>query len=104
VSLRSLYRQIPSAKRTCNYYACQDPILRNIDRDKKGRLYHHGCLLSAQDEAYRCLECYAIFDGTEVSFEFEEHYKADEVSQRVILSCPHCGCRALKRLRRAISC
>lgn len=101
--IRLLYKDIPRAERRCNYYGCQQAILANIDQDKGGRIYHHGCLITAETETFRCLECYATFDGTEVAFEFQEHFKGDEVTQRSVLSCPHCGCRALKRLNREAS-
>jgi hypothetical protein len=69
MSIRVLYRKIPVSIRICSYYQCHKSILRNIDRDKNGHLYHHGCLLSAREERWRCLECYAQFDATEASFE-----------------------------------
>lgn len=66
MSLRALYRKIPESRRLCVY--CDEPILRNIDRDKDGRLYHHGCTvpdaiisgdfkpISQIAEGERCLE------------------------------------------------
>jgi hypothetical protein len=48
MSIRLLYLRIPARQRLCSYYRCKEPVLRNIDRDKQGRIYHHGCLLSAQ--------------------------------------------------------
>lgn len=96
--IRQLYKQVPRAERRCNYYGCQQAVLANIDRDKQGRIYHHGCLITAETKIFRCLECYATFDGTEVVFNFQEHFKGDEVSQRVVLMCPHCSSRQLKKL------
>lgn len=90
MSLRFLYRKIPVNKRICNYYRCQKPILRNIAEDKDGRIYHWGCLQSARDERFRCLNCYAIFDATEVALDFQ--------FGKLTLLCPHCGSFNLRRL------
>lgn len=90
MSLRRLYKSVPKLKRTCSYYRCQKPILRNIDQDKEGRIYHHGCLMAAQDERFRCLNCYAIFDATEVALDFQ--------FGKLTLLCSHCGSANLKRL------
>jgi hypothetical protein len=98
MSLRIIYRKVPPSKRLCNYYRCQKPILRNIDRDKDGRIYHHGCLMSAQDERYRCLECYSMFDATEVALYEKQRFQGDGVKQILSVSCPNCGCQNLKPL------
>jgi DNA-directed RNA polymerase subunit RPC12/RpoP len=96
MSLRRLYGSIQTDKRRCSYYRCQKPILRNIDRDKDGHIYHHGCLMSAQDERYRCLECFAIFDATEASFDIKPIIKDDDATERLQIICPHCGSINLK--------
>ena len=98
MSLRILYRRIPRDKRICNYYGCQKRILRNIDRDKEGRIYHHGCLMTAQDEHFRCLDCYRTFDATEGSFETVQVQRQDEFREKLIMICPNCGSHNLKRL------
>jgi len=59
--------------------------------DEQGRLYHHGCLLSALEERYRCLNCYAIFNATQVSLDYQ--------LGKLTLLCPHCGSSNLKRLK-----
>lgn len=92
MSLRILYRKIPVNKRICSYYRCQKPILRNIAEDQEGRIYHYGCLQSARDQRFRCLNCYAIFDGTEVVV-------SEEFSDKLTPICPYCGSRNLKRLQ-----
>ena len=97
MSLRILYRRIQSNKRLCSYYRCQKPILRNIDRGKDGHLYHHGCLMSALDEQYRCLECFSIFDATEAAFEFGEKWVDNEAKQIMRIRCPNCGCANISR-------
>lgn len=89
MSLRVIYQRIPASQRVCTYYRCRKPILRNIDRDKDGCLYHHGCLMRAQDERYRCLECYAIFDATQAVL-LDDFGKTQ-------LACPSCGCTNLRR-------
>ena len=92
MSLRRLYKSIPKSKRICSYYRCQKPILRNIDQDGEGRIYHHGCLMAAQDERFRCLDCYAVFDGTEVVV-------SEDFNDRLTLICPYCGSANIRRLR-----
>ena len=99
MSLRRLYGSIPTNRRICNYYRCQKAILRNIDRDKDGHIYHHGCLMTAQDERYRCLECFTIFDATEATFEEHQIVQGDEVRQALQVICPNCGCQNLKNVR-----
>lgn len=89
MSLRALYRKIPEARRLCVY--CDEPILRNIDRDKDGRLYHHGCLLDARAKQYHCIECNATFDWTEATLEEAEDSFNDEFRQRKRVLCPYCG-------------
>jgi len=58
--------------------------------DGEGRIYHHGCLMAAQDEQWRCLNCWLIFDATEAAF--------DTLGSRVVPLCPNCGSAGLKRL------
>jgi DNA-directed RNA polymerase subunit RPC12/RpoP len=99
MSLRVLYRQIQPSKRLCNYYRCQKPILRNIDRDKDGRIYHHGCLLSAKEERYSCLECFMRFDATEAAFQERLKTVGDQMQQVFRITCPGCGSENLKQLR-----
>jgi len=60
--------------------------------DGEGRIYHHGCLMAAQDEQWRCLNCWLIFDATEMAF--------DVLTDRIAPLCPSCGSANLKRLRR----
>lgn len=100
MSLRILYRKVPASQRICSYYQCLKPILRNIDRDNQGHLYHHGCLLSAREERYRCLECYLQFDATEVAFEAETKIQREGFMRETMRThCPSCGCMNLKRIR-----
>jgi len=94
MSLRRLYRSIPKAKRICSYHRCQKPILRNIDQDKGGHIYHHGCLMAAQDERYKCLNCFALFDATEAAL-------SDQFSDHIEVVCPHCGSINLRPWRPA---
>jgi len=91
LSDRFLYRRIPANERLCSYHRCREPILRNIARDKDGRIYHWGCLQSARDEQYRCLECYSTFNATEAIFEEEQSSYNDEFRQVFKVICPHCG-------------
>lgn len=97
MSVRYLYRIVPRSKRICNYYRCQQPILRNIACDKNGAIYHYGCLQSARDEQWRCLECFMTFDATEGSFETVEDERQGEFRERLIMICPSCGSHNLKR-------
>lgn len=98
MSLRILYRQIPSNKRICNYYRCQNPILRNIDRDKSGRLYHHGCLMSALDETWRCRNCFLTFDATKAAFDETQTFQNEEFGEHFKAKCPNCGSLDLKHM------
>ncbi|HLE74948.1 MAG TPA: hypothetical protein VI864_02760 [Candidatus Bathyarchaeia archaeon] len=100
MSVRYLYQTIPRSKRICNYHRCQQPILRNIARDKNGAIYHYGCLQSARDEKWRCRECFLIFDATEASFEETQIFKNDEFRERYHPICPHCGSHNLKAMSR----
>jgi len=99
MSLRRLYGSIPTNKRACSYYQCQKPILRNIDRDKDGRIYHHGCLMSAQDEQYQCLECFTVFNATEAAFTSCQKIQGDSIGEGLRPICPNCGCQNLKSLK-----
>lgn len=68
MSVRYLYRTVPTSKRLCSYYRCQQPILRNLALDKEtGLIYHYGCLQTAKDEHFRCLDCGATLDGREIN-------------------------------------
>ena len=98
MNLRVLYRKIPVSKRICNYYRCQQPILRNIARTKNGAIYHYGCLNNALDEKWRCRECFMTFDATEVSFEEMQILKNDEFRERYRPICPGCGSHNIKSL------
>jgi len=91
MSLRFLYRQMPVSRRVCSYYRCQKPILRNIAQDKTGALYHWGCLQSARDEQYECLECASSFDGTEVVL--------TDYGDKTVVGCPSCGSVNLRSMR-----
>jgi hypothetical protein len=71
-------------------------VLRNIDRDKDGRIYHHGCLMDARDERHRCLECFATFDATEAAFEEAQKFKDGLFSEGLKPICPFCGSSNLK--------
>ena len=97
MSIRALYQKIPESKRTCSYYLCRHPILRNIDIDKGGRIYHHGCLLDAREEKHRCLECFNVFDATEASFEEAQKIQGDEISEELKPICPSCGSSNTKK-------
>jgi len=97
MSVRALYQKIPASKRLCNYHDCPSPqILRNIDVDKNGRIYHHGCLLDAREEKYRCLECFTVFDATECGFVEAQKIAGDEISEGVKPVCP-CGSLNVKK-------
>jgi Zn finger protein HypA/HybF involved in hydrogenase expression len=99
MSLRYLYRKIPQSNRRCSYYRCpRKSIRRNIDLDKNGRIYHHGCLMDALDEQHECLECFSSFDGTETSFETQQIADGDYMTERLRPLCPHCGSSNLKGL------
>jgi len=99
VSLRYLYRKIPQTRRICSYYRCPHKmILRNIDIDKNGRIYHHGCLMDAKDEQFQCPECWSRFDATEASFEEVQSSYNDEFKERLKPVCPHCGSHQVKVL------
>ena len=89
MSLRRFYSTLPVQSRQCSW--CQDPILRNIDQDKDGRLYHHGCLLTARETQYECLECYAHFNGTEANFEEGTAVDGNDWKRSRKTLCPHCG-------------
>jgi len=96
VSLRFLYRTVPVHKRICSYYRCMHPILRNLTRDKNGHLYHYGCLQTARDEQWRCLECNFTFDATEASFFEVENVRNDCNTELLRPQCPNCGNQYLK--------
>jgi hypothetical protein len=98
VSFRFLYRRLPVNERRCSYYDCQKPIFRNITRDKHGRIYHYGCLQTALDERWRCLECLMVFDATECAFEEEQLMYGDDVKQKFVPVCPGCSSRNLKKI------
>jgi hypothetical protein len=91
MSLRFLYRKVPVSQRRCNYYRCQRPILRNIARDKAGHIYHYGCLQSALDEKFRCVNCLNVFDATEAAFDTKQIFKQGMFSERLQIMCPNCG-------------
>ena len=98
MSFRFLYRRWPASERRCNYFDCQKPILRNITRDKRGRIYHYGCLQTALDEKWRCRNCWTTFDATECAFDEEQLMRGDEVKQKLIPICPSCGSHDLKKV------
>lgn len=95
MSARTLYRKLPQSRRICNYYRCQKRLQRNPDF-KGGRLYHHGCLMSALDERFRCLDCSRVFDATEAAFEERRRVRGDEFKEGLRVVCPNCGSRNLK--------
>jgi len=102
MSIRYLYKAISRSKRICNYYRCSRPgriILRNIARDKNGAIYHYGCLQSAKDERWRCLECWMTFDATECSFTETHDMRNDEFRERYSPICPGCGSHNIKPLK-----
>lgn len=96
MSLRFLYRKIQVSKRICSFHRCGQPILRNIARDQNGHLYHYGCLQSARDEQYRCLECYQTFDATEAGQYEKQTVRDGEVVELIGVSCPSCGSQNVK--------
>lgn len=96
MSVRVLYRKIPVNQRICSYYRCQKRILRNIDTDDKGHIYHHGCKMAAMDEKYECLNCFNRFDATEASFEETQILKDDLMKASFQVVCPSCGSMDLK--------
>jgi hypothetical protein len=87
---------VPVNQRRCNYYRCQKPILRNIARDKAGRIYHYGCLQSALYEKFRCLNCLNVFDATQAAFQEKQVFKDGMFSERIQLLCPNCGSTNIK--------
>jgi hypothetical protein len=91
MSVRYLYRALPLSQRICSWIHCQNPIQRNIIRTKDGRMWHYGCLQSAKDTHYQCLECVATFDGTEVNFEEGSSGFGDDFRQQWKPQCPGCG-------------
>jgi len=91
MSDRFLYRKVPLDKRVCNWIHCQNPIQRNIIRTKDGRMWHYGCLQSAKDTHYQCIECVATFDGTEVNFVEGGSGYGDDFRQQWKPQCPSCG-------------
>jgi DNA-directed RNA polymerase subunit RPC12/RpoP len=54
-------------------------------------MWHYGCLQSAKDTHYQCLECVATFDGTEVNFEEGSSGFGDDFRQQWKPQCPGCG-------------
>lgn len=96
MSLRKLYESIPVETRRCAW--CHASILRNIDQDKDGRLYHHGCLLTARETRYECTECFSNFSGTEANFEDESRTEGDDFKLHRKATCPHCGSSQVKGL------
>lgn len=94
MSLRRLYRSVPKDERLCSYHGCQKSILRNIDEDDEGNLYHHGCLMDAKDETWRCLDCFTTFDGTHVT-------AIDFDGSRPTKCCGFCGSHNIKRINEA---
>lgn len=84
MSVRYLYRVLPASKRVCSYWRCAQRILRNMTKTEDGRLWHYGCLQTAKDERYRCVECGSFLDGTQVSL-------ADYADGKPTLSCGNCG-------------
>jgi hypothetical protein len=100
LSSRFLYRKIRPEKRLCSYYRCQMSILRNIARTKDGRLWHWGCLETALDEQYRCLDCYGTFDATEVVLEEKQKFVGDSQKTLFSLACPNCGSHNMRRAAR----
>jgi len=96
MSIRYLYRTTPEAQRICSYHFCGKRILRNIAKDKAGRLYHYGCLQRALDEQYRCLECFLTFDATEAVLEEKQKLYGDEIKELLGIICPSCGSRNIR--------
>lgn len=90
MSLRYLYRKISSKRRLCNW--CGNPILRNID-EHDSALYHHGCLMTAKDTYFKCLECLNRFDGTHVN----QTDFGDGLGPQ--LTCGNCGSTHLQRIK-----
>jgi len=88
MSFRFLYRRVAVQNRRCAY--CQKIIRRNIVKDKNGQLYHWGCLQTAREQKYRCLECYTTFDATEAAWETVESSRNDDFMERRRPVCPHC--------------
>lgn len=96
MSVRYLYKTIPQSQRVCSIFRCQKPILRNIIKDERGRIYHYGCLQTARDERYRRLNCFTSFDATEASCEAAQRFFNNEFSERLRALCPNCGSINLK--------
>lgn len=99
LTIKVLYRRIPRSKRICK--GCQRPVLRNLDRDwflKTGQIYHHGCRMAAEDEKWRCLECFVTFNATEASFIEVTDFRDDEFHERRKAVCPNCGSHNVKSL------
>ena len=96
MSFRFLYRRLSAKERICSYYRCRKPILRNLAKDKAGRLYHWGCLQTALDEQYRCQECHLVFDATEAVLEEKQKFYGDEIKELLGIVCPSCGSRSVR--------
>lgn len=97
MSVRYLYR-IPVSQRICSYYLCRKRILRNIDRDKNGNIYHHGCLQNALEDQFHCLDCFSSFDATEASFTEKQQFFNDDFRAALKPICPNCGSSNIKPL------
>jgi len=87
--LRQLYRELSAEERRCEY--CGRVIHRNIDV-YQGRLFHHGCRITASERRYRCTQCGAWLSWLELG--------EAEVLGRRVRSCPYCGGRVREVGRR----
>jgi predicted nucleic acid-binding Zn ribbon protein len=89
LSIRYLYRVLPASKRVCSYWRCGTIILRNLARTEDGRLWHYGCLQSAKDDHFHCLDCGANMDSTEITL--------TDLGEGPVFSCGSCGSSHLKQ-------
>jgi len=96
MSDRIVYRNVPLQQRICSYHLCHKPIIRNIARTKEGRLWHWGCLQSARDKQYKCLDCYGTFDATQAILEEKQKLCGDDIKELFGLICPICSSRNIK--------
>jgi len=88
LSIRYLYRVLPSSKRICSYWRCGTQILRNIAKTDDGRLWHYGCLQSAKDDRFHCLDCDSHQDSTEIN--------VADFGEGPIFTCGNCGSTHVK--------
>jgi len=89
MSDRHLYRELPPSEIICTW--CHNQVERNILKTSDGRIWHYGCLNTAKDTYYECLECFSTFNGVEASLEETQITSGDEFKTGHKAWCPNCG-------------